>query len=506
MIARSKLLVVALTVLACVACGAAVGMAAPKGTLSVGVEAETYSMDPLVAWMTYGMVMMRQIYDTPIDFNPDGTLKPRLATKWEQTDDLTWRFHMRKGVKFHNGYPFTAHDVKFTLERILDPANKCRYRSRYSTVDKIIVVDDYTLDVKTKTPDAVLPRRMAFFVRVISKKWVEENGIEKLRKQAMGTGPFKFVSWQRKDKLVLEANTDHYQTVPKVKTLIFRPIPEMGARMAELQSGGVQIVTNVPPFMMKQLEKKPDLALQKVLSLRSMFMVLNTLKVDALKKQKVRLALNYAVDKEAIINGICSGLGKPEGLSAAPQVQGVDKKIKPYPYDPAKAKALLKEAGYPDGFQLNLFSPSGRYPMDKEVVQAVAEQLSKVGIKTKVHVMETQKYFKKFIAKELDGAFLIGHALMLWDQGLLVSFVNPKASYCHYHNAQIEKLIHKMRSIMDQKKRYEVAHKIQWMIHDEAPMIFLYNLENVYGVSKKVDGFKARADDHMDLWKVTLKK
>jgi len=480
-------------------------VAEPKGTLSVGVEAETYSMDPLVAWMTYGMVMMRQIYDTPLDFNPDGTLKPRLATKWEMVDDLTWRFHFRKDVKFHNGYPFTAADVKFSLDRILDPENKCRYRSRYSTVKEVVLVDDYTLDIKTTTPDAVMPRRMAFFVRVVSKKWVEENGVEELRKHAMGTGPFKFVSWQRKDRLILEANTEHYETVPLVAKLVFRPIPEMGARMAELQSGGVQIATNVPPFMMKTLEKNPDLELQNVLSLRSMFMVLNTLNVEPLKNQKVRLALNYAVDKEAIINGVCSGLGEPLGISAATQVQGVDQSIKPYPYDPEKAKKLLAEAGYGDGFELNLYSPTGRYPMDKEVVQAVADQLAKVGIKCNVNVMETQKYFKEFIAKSLNGAFIIGHALMLWDQGLLVSFVNPPASYCHYQNPEIEKLIHKMRSIMDQKERYEVAHKIQWMIHDEAPMIFLYNLENVYGVSKKVEGFKVRADDHMDLWKVSLK-
>jgi len=180
--------------------------AQPKGTLKVGMEAETYSMDPLAAWMGYGMVMMRQIYDTPIDFGPNGELNPRLATSWQQLDDLTWRFHLRKGVKFHNGYPLTAEDVKFSIERILDPANKCRHRGRYLTFEKVNVIDDYTFDIKTKTPDALVPNRMAFFTRVVPKKWVEENGIDGLRKHAMGTGPFKFVSWKRKDRLILEAN------------------------------------------------------------------------------------------------------------------------------------------------------------------------------------------------------------------------------------------------------------------------------------------------------------
>ena len=480
--------------------------AEPQGTLVVGMEAETYSMDPLVSWMTYGMVMMRQIYDTPIDFDRHGNLVPRLATDWEMIDDLTWRFHLRKGVTFHNGYPMTAEDIKFSLERILDPQNKCRYRSRYSTVDKLIAVDDHTLDIKTKTPDAVLPRRIAFFVRVVSKKWVEENGVEMLRKQAMGTGPFKFESWQRKNRLVLKANTEHYMSVPKIDTLIFRPIPEMGARMAELQAGSVHIITNVPPFMQEQLAQAPEIEVQKVLSLRSLFMVLNTLDVPELQNQKVRQALNYAVNKQAIIDGVLSGLGEPLGLSAAMHVKGVDNSIKPYPYDPEKAKALIKEAGYPNGFKLNLYSPSGRYPMDKEVVQAIGAQLAEIGIKPEIHVMETQKYFKDFIGKKLQGAFLIGHALMLWDQGLIVSFVNPESSYCHYKNPEIETLIHKMRSILDQKKRYEVGSKIQWIIHDEAPMIFLYNQENAYGVSTKIDGFQARADDHMNLWEVSIKE
>lgn len=478
--------------------------AAPEGTLVVGMEADPYAMDPLAAWMTYGMVIMRQIYDTVIDFGPNGELNPRLATSWEQPDDLTWRFHLRKGVKFHNGYPFTAEDFKFSLERILDPENKCRYRDRYLTIDKIIAVDDHTIEIKTKTPDALLPNRLAFFVRVIPKKWVEENGVDTLRKQAMGTGPFKFVEWARKDHLTLEANTDHYQTAPKIKTLIFRPIPETASRMAELQAGGAHIVTNVPPFMVPQLEKDPNAGVQNVLSLRSIFMGINTLSVPELKDKRVRQALNYAVDKDAIIKGVLSGMGKAQGIAAAQQVHCVDKSIKPYPYDPAKAKALLMEAGYPGGFELNLFSPSGRYPMDKEVVQAVADQLTKIGIKSQVQVLETQKYFRDFTTQKLNGIFIIGHGLLFWDQDPLVSFVDPKSSYCHYHNPEVEKLIHQMRSLLKTEERCAVAHEIQQIINEEAVHLFLYNQVNSYGVSKKVNDFHARADDHMDLWQVNL--
>lgn len=500
---KSLLIIVAyLTVF--LSCSLAFASPAPKGTLAVGMEADTSSMDPLVAWMGYSMNMTRQIYDPLIRFGPDGKFVPCLATSFEKPDDLTLRFHLRKGVKFHNGYPFNAEDVKFTMERILDPANKCRYRSRYTAIESINVLDEYTIEFKTKTPNALLNNHIAMFVRIVSKKWVEENGVEKLRKHAMGTGAFKFVSWSRKDRLVLEANSDHFLNVPKVKKLIFRPIPEMAARMAELEAGGIQIARHVPPFMIQQLEKNPDITTVNFLTNRAIFMTMNTLNVPELKDRRVRQAINYGVDKEAIIEGITKGLGKPLGISVPLHIRGVDQSIEPYPYDPEKARALLAEAGYPDGFDLNIYSPSGRYPMDKEVAQAVGEQLSKIGIRPKVHIMETGKYFKEFIAHTLNGIFVIGHGFDMWDQDAMASFVYSGSTYSHYRNPELEEQVLKMRETMDPDARYKLAHQIQRAIHDEAVHLFLYNQEATYGLSKKVQGFVGRPDEMMDLWTVSL--
>jgi peptide/nickel transport system substrate-binding protein len=495
--------IVFLALLACLIAFATSASAAPEGTLIVGVEADPYAMDPLAAWMGYGMMITRTMYDTLLDFGPDGNLNPRLATSWELLDPLHWRFHLREGVKFHNGYPFTAEDVKFTMERILDPENKCRYISNYQSYDKLVVVDDHTIDIITKVPDPLLLNRLASFGKIVSKKWVEENGVEKLRKHAMGTGPFKFVSWKRKDRLTLEANTDHYETVPKVKTLVFRPVPEMGARMAELQAGGVQITTNVPPFMIPKLEEDPNVTTQNVLSLRSLFMIIDTLTVEELQDKRVRQALNYGVDKEAIVSGVLSGLGEPSGLGIPMQIPRVDQSIKPYPYDPEKAKALLAEAGY-EGLEVNLYSPSGRYPMDKEVVQAVADQLTKIGIKPKVHVMETQKYFGGVVNHELHGLMLVGFGFDAWDQIQIISMVDPKHVFSHYHEPTMTELITELRAEMDIEKATALGYKMQGMMHEEAIKLFLYTQVNTYGLSKKVQGFEGRSDDAMDLWEVSL--
>jgi peptide/nickel transport system substrate-binding protein len=175
------------------------------------------------------------------------------------------------------------------------------------------IIDDYTVDIKTKTPDPLLLNQWAAWCRVISKKFFDENGSEGLQKQAIGTGPFKFVSWKRNDSLALEANTGWYMPSPKVKTLTFRMIPEMGARVAELQAGGAQIITAVPPFIVSQLKKSGDTDVQSVPSLRAFYMILDTTKVAPLKDKRVRQALNYAVDKEAIIKAVLVGMGTPLG-------------------------------------------------------------------------------------------------------------------------------------------------------------------------------------------------
>jgi peptide/nickel transport system substrate-binding protein len=480
--------------------------ASQPGDLVIINTTDAVSMDPLVEWMTDGMVMMKQMYDQLVDFDNAGKIRYCLAVSHDLVDEKTWRLKLRQGVKFHNGDPFTAQDAKFTLERILDPNMKCTYRARYATFEAINVIDDYTLEIKTKIPDPIVLNRLAFFPRIVPKKYIEEKGLDHFRTNPVGTGPFRFVKWVPKGELVMAANEAWWGGVPKVKRLVFRSVPEMASRVSELQAGGAHIVTGVPAFMVPQLAKTKDLEIQSPTSLRVIFFPINILTEGPLKDKRVRQALNYAIDKEAIIKGILKGSAIQTSTIISPLAFGYDETIRPYPYDPAKAKALLREAGYEKGLKLTVNSPSGRYPNDKEVAGAISEMLRKIGIDANLQIQESGTYVAKFIKHELEGIFLIGMSYLSYDVDSIYGFLDPKNPYCHYNNPEIYSLVQEAQALMNVDKRKLVASQLQRRMHEEATHIFLYNQIDNYGVSKKVKGFKARQDDYMDLSNVQLEE
>ena len=481
-------------------------MASQPGELVIINTTDAISMDPLVEWMTDGMVMMKQMYDQLVDFDDHGKIRYCLALSHKLVDDKTWHFKLRKGVKFHNGDPFTAEDAKYTLDRILDPKMKCTYRARYHTFEQINVLDDYTLEIKTKISDPIVLNRLAFFPRVVPKKYIEEKGLDHFRANPVGTGPFRFVKWVPKGEIVMASNEAWWGGAPKVKRLVFRSVPEMASRVSELQAGGAHIVTGVPAFMVPQLAKSKDLEIQSPTSLRVVFFPINTLTEGPLKDKRVRQALNFAIDKEAIIKGILKGSAIQTPTIISPLAFGYDGTIKPYPYDPEKAKALLKEAGYENGLKLTVNSPSGRYPNDKEVAGAINEMLRKVGIETNLQIQESGTYVAKFIKHELEGIFLIGMAYLYYDVDSSYAFLDPTNPYCHYHNPEIYSLVQEAQAVMNPDKRKLVASQLQKKMYEEATHIFLYNQIDNYGVSKKAKGFKARQDDYMDLSDVTVEE
>lgn len=355
-------------------------LAASERPLVVGLPAGIPSLDPAAMSLTdSGLIIGRLVFESLFGIDEKGKIYPQLALSWKWVDENTLRVNLRKGVKFHNGEPFTASDVKFTIEWLMTPENKWNGIRDFASFDKVVIIDDYTIDFKYKRADPATLNHWAARVRIYSKKFFDKNGIEGLRNNAIGTGAFKFVSWKRDDQFIIEANDEWYLGKPKVKTIIFRFLPEMASRVAELQTGNVHIIPGLPPFMVTELKKVKGIDVQTELAVRAMFMDIDTIKVPELKDKRVRQALNYAVDKELIIKGVLSGMAQPLGTHVPVIIPGADPSIKPYPYDPEKARALLKEAGYPNGFSLDLFSSSGNHPMDKEVTLAVADQLSKSG-------------------------------------------------------------------------------------------------------------------------------
>lgn len=473
----------------------------PKGELVVCQGAEVTSLDLSRSYSVMDINYAHQVFDMLYLRDNDGTLRPRLAVSYRMINDLTWEFKLRTGVKFHNGAVMTAKDVKFSLDRFIDPKATPMIAHFFSTFGEVKVVDNFTIQIITKAPDPLVLKRLSHQLFIFPADLFKEKGAEGFFQHPVGTGPFKFVNWVRNDRMVLEANEDYWDGAPKVKRLIFRPVPETATRLAELQTGNADIVTNIPPFLVPQVKESADATVQSVPSGRVIFLYINCLAEGPLKNnKKIRQALNYAVDRKAIIDNILKGSGVPMAVNLTPYCFGYDPSLKPYPYDPGKAKRLLAEAGYASGLKLVLNTPSGRYLMDKEVAEAIAGMFNAVGIQTDLRVREFGTYVQILREKKLQDTGLIGWTSVFHDaEGTFSTYFFPESTFSYYSTPKLVEKIIKARTTLDGKKRLELYKEIQQEILDEAPFVYLYQQIDHYGVSRKIKDFQVRGDEYFVL-------
>jgi len=481
-------------------------LAAPKGKLTIAQGTDLTSLDPARHGTTSEMNYDNAVFDKLYIFDVQGNPVPRLAVSHKMINPTTWEFKLRRGIKFHNGDPVTATDVKFSIEHYLDPKTKSPFASFFKIIKEVKIIDDYTIQVTTDKSDPLLQKRFAFQIFILPSKYVKEKGYEHFLKQPIGCGPFKFVEWVRADRLVLEAYEDYWAGPPLIKTVVFRPIPEDTTRLAELQTGMVDIIVNIPPFLVNQLKGQPGIDVQSVPSGRVILLYINTLAPGPLQDKRVRQALNYAVDKKTIIDKVLMGSGFQMAINVPPYDFGYDPALKPYSYDPEKAKKLLAEAGYKD-LKVVLNSPSGRYVMDKQVAEAIAGMYEKVGIKVDFKIREWGDYVKDLLGKKLVDTGLIGSGLVMYDaDGRLSLYFIKDSAFCYYADPEIEKWIIEARYSMEDKIRKELYSRISKKIFEEAPFVFLYQQQDHWGVSKKVKDFQARGDELFYLYRVSVEK
>jgi peptide/nickel transport system substrate-binding protein len=318
----------------------------PTGQIIVAQTADPNTMDPKFLKGRETQNALRLIYDSLYHRDNNMQIIPWLSTSYENPDELTWRLHLREGVKFHNGNDFKADDVKFTIERLLEEDSGWSERN---LIERAEVVDDYTVDVITKKPYAAFMTRAVLW-HMTDKEYFDQVGADGFASQPVGTGPFTFVEWVKDEQLVFEANPDYWGGAPKIETVIFRPIPETATRVAALEAGDVDIITDVPPDYVDQV---PDnIAVVSIPGTRAFFIGMNVT-VKPFDDVRVRQAMNYAVDVDTIIKSMLNGLARKLDGPVLPEAFGyVATPV--YNYDPDKAKALLAEAGYPDGFEMEL--------------------------------------------------------------------------------------------------------------------------------------------------------
>jgi len=484
---------------------------APRGELVVSEGAENTTIEPHRCYNGPELNFAQTVCDKLLHRDHKGKLVYQLATSSKQIDDVTLELKLRKGVLFQNGDPFTAEDVKFSVERYIDPKTKANFAFHYKGIKEVKIMDDYTVRIITREPDPLMINRLALALYIVPKKYITSKGDDYFSENPLGTGAFKFVKWLRGDRIIVEANEKYWDGPPGVERIIFKPIPEDATRIAELISGNSHIISNVPPFLVSQVKANRGLNIQSIPSGRIMYCYLNTVAEGPLKDKRVRQALNYAIDKTSIVNQVLKGYGHVMGGVLVPYQFGYDETLRPYPYDPDRAKKLLAEAGYAKGLKLNVNTSSGRYLLDKEVSQAIAGMLNRIGIETDFRVQEWGNYVRILTGKELKDIGFIGWKNSIFDaEGTFPPLISKDMEACkkdqfsYYINGEVVGMLDLARRLHDSERRKEIYRKVQRIIYDEAPFIFLYQQVDNYGVSSKVRGFEAKSDEFIDLNKVTV--
>lgn len=444
--------------------------------------------------------LVDNVFDTLILRDKEMKLIPGLALSWSPVDDTTWEFRLRPGVKFHNGEAFDAAAVKFTFDRVLDPEAKSPTISYVRSITGVDVVDPMTVRVRTNGPDPLLPTRMSRYpAYVVPPKYVAEVGKDVFARKPVGTGPYKVTEFVQDDRVVMVANSDYWRGKPAIERVIWRPIPEATARIAALVSDEVQLIEGVPAEMVGFVKANPDLSLEQVKN-GGLTIYLGLKSAEKpLSDVKVRRALSMAIDRRTIVAEILKGLATPTGSQTSPADFGY-KAIEPPPYDPAKAKALLAEAGYPNGFSIKMQAPR-RYISSAEVGQAIAQQFAAIGVKAELEAPEWSVYAQQVPAGKQAPIYMLawGSTQTLDADAALFAILRSGEPYSTVAMPALDALLDQSRKIVDSEKRKAVLFEIQDKMAEETPLLTLYQEDSLYAARKGLS-FKGRADARIPLF------
>jgi len=413
-----------------------------------------------------------QIYSSLVTTDNDMNIVGDLAESWENISDTEWRFHLREGVKWHDGTDFTANDVKFSIER---QKSLPKMGSVVENIVEVVVEDDHTVVLKTDEPSGALLLNLAVSgSRIISEKAVTEAG-DSYGEHPIGTGPMKFSSWTLGDKLVLEKNEDYYgDNSEGCDTLIFKCIPEGSARTMALEAGEVDMIIGVEATDMNRIDESDTMTLYSGKQPRWEYVVLNCQK-EPFNDPLVRKALNYAIDKESVNIVATDGRAQIANSVEGPSNMGYNADIEAYPYDPEKAKELLAEAGYADGFSTSLWALGD---LKARVAQVIQSNLADVGIQVEIKQLEQSAYLEGTANGEHEMALIGWESNGDGDLALYPLFHSTKfgaaGNRSFYSNAEVDALLDQARGVVDQEARNNIYKEIQVKLMDDAVAVPLY--------------------------------
>ena len=515
------------------ACTFALLQPACAATLRVAGANDILTFDPHAQNHQTTLTYQQMVYEALVRYNEKYEVEPALAAKWTFVTPTQLRFELRQGVKFHDGSPLTADDVVFSITRVMTPpSNLTAYVQSVKEVKKI---DDQTVDLILKGPSPTVLRELTD-ARIMNKAWAEKNNTTTAQnfgakeenyasRNANGTGPFTLVAWQPDTKTTLKKNDAWWDQETRKKgnidEVVFTPIKSAATRSAALISGQVDVVVDPPVQDLERIKRDPNISVVEGAENRTIFLGFDQARdqllygsvkdKNPLKDQRVRQALYQAVDIDAISRSVMRGLGKPTGTMIADMVNGWTPELgaRASKFDPEAAKKLLADAGYPDGFEVQLDCPNDRYVNDEQICQAITAMWTKVGVKTKLQLNPMSIHALKYPKRDTS-IFMLGWGVATFDAlyslDSLISTPDPKGGAAGnfnagaYSNPKVDALIQQIKTEMDDAKRTAMIHEALQIVKDDYGFLPLHDQIRPWAMRKGVTT-PHRADDRlMAVW------
>lgn len=494
------------------ACMSSCGTRSGEDTLVIGIAQTIPTMDPAMHRDRMTESVHRNMFDGLVTRDANMRVVPELAESWRLIDDCTWEFRLRKGIRWHNGDPFTAADVKFTLERIIEP-NRIDGRSSprkglLGPLKKAEVIDDYTVNLITSKPWPTLLAMLPFH-EIVPKGYIEKKGDVYFAEHPVGTGPFRFVDWRKGEHIILERFTEYYGGAPdippvglaNIERLIFRPVPETATRVAALKAGECGLIALLPPHLIDHITADRRTRVLSCPGTKSFYVGMNCTR-PPFDDLRLRQAMNYAVDMQSIVESILEGSAVVLPGPLVTDAFGHDPLLRVYDQDVERARQLIVQTGGVDDVAFDLDCTQDT----KEAATAIVAQLEKVGMNVRLRIWEWG-VLRAELEQQTRTCFLSN-----WGNASLdpVGILNPtlrtggRGNYTGYSNPDVDRILDEAMITMDQQTRQEMYQEAERILHREVPWIFGYSMKEIYAARSEVQNWIPTPDGRINMHDVMI--
>ncbi len=462
---------------------ASTAMAQTKDTLTIDLFGDAATLDPHLQWDTNSYTIYRNIFDNLLTRDAKGEIVGQIAKSWKYLDDKTLEFQIRDDVTFQDGSKLTADDVAFSINRIIDPKLKSPQLTQFDQIAKAEATSPTVVKMTTKS---AYPALLAQLVKlsIVPKAYVEKVGDTEFNAKPLGSGPYKLTSWQKGISTDLEAYSSYWRAKPPFQKVQFRAVPDASTRIADLKTGKADLINNVAPDQTDSIKGESSLQVLSVPTERVGYMFINA-QSGPTKDLKVRQAIAYAIDRDALIQSLFEGYAAPVNSIGAKPIFGYSDKVEAYPYDPEKAKTLVKEAGAEGQTVEFLTSPA----YSRALVEAIQQMVSEVGLKVTISSSDQATFLKR---RQGEPGNAGGLAVGAWScacqdvDGIIFPLFRTGSIWAKYSNPKFDEAVDKARVILDKDERLKLYEQAYQVLKDDVPGLGLYQAYAIYGASKKL--------------------